>query len=256
MNFIRFAISLLASAIAILVGGFLTYLGAISLATTLGIYMFLNQESPDTGMTVNESLSRDGSAMIDFTASLTPWLIMFGELGIGLLLLFFGIRGLVRRLAKGPPAADEGDPRTDAGRAIQALFYGAGALFCLSLLLRSVFGMSDVLQVYYLGQDTNAVVENAWTTKGKFKYINHLSYSFTAEDGNVVTTEFEVPAKYFREHPYGAEIPVTYMANDPTSNLLPELVFLKEFTVFLAIYALLVVAGIRGFVRNAKALRG
>lgn len=249
MRVVSFCLRLVGSIAMIVAGGALMAWG---MKTLQNIYMLadaMSQQPAAVGEGTNwDMITRDGSALYE-GAALGAWVMIAGQLLVGLVLLVLGIRGMVKRLALGlPPAAEAAE--TPEGRIGHVLAFGAGAAFGLFLMVSSLVGNADQLVPKLMGESAMAVVTGGRTAQDRMRYYNYLAFQFETADGTRVRHETEVASRYLRKYETGAEIEVRYMRSDPARNMLPDTVSHTEFTIRLGFYAFLVVAGIAGVRRN------
>ena len=260
LSVLRFGISLLVHLTVTAIGAILTYMGVSSIFTTVLLYNLLETELPGTGITMNESLGEasgapDGLAF-DFFASMTPWLITFGTLIGGLVLLFLGGRGVWRRLRAGLPDEDEGDPKTGERRIGQTLIYGAGAAFGLFRIVLGLFDVADYALLYTSGGRAWAVIEREQDTvntpvKEPFTGM-FIEYRFLTADGQEVTSQTPISYELARQVQEGDQIKVFYSLRDPQKNRLPVEFDLMAVLIHFAVMGFLAVFGLRGLWRNLE----
>lgn len=188
-------------------------------------------------------------AEIAVAAGLMPWLIIGGQLVIGLVLLFYGVRGLVRRLAQGLPPPEEA-AETPQGRIGHALAYGAGAVAGGLILVSSVINNMDDLIPKMMGETTTARIIRSGTIEDRAGYHSKVAYQFRLADGSILQYEKSVPHSFARNHEQGMEIEIRYMPDNPDQHMIPSEKSYSEFVVRLGICLLLVVAGLAGVNRN------
>jgi hypothetical protein len=252
MSLFRYLFSLFANLVMIVLGGFLTYMGGLGLILTLQIYLFLESELPG-GKTMNQTLGELNGGEMDMFGDATPWLIMFGELLVGLPLLVFGVRGLLRRLKGGLPDEEEGLPETSAGRIGQAAVFLAGGLAGLVLLSSTLFKAYDYVSHVTNSARAEAIIEKRWRSGGTADEINgqyYVTYRFNTHAGETFVSKAAVPnfgGKAFTE---GNKIIVTYRPDDPKDNEWEELRSLSDYLFPFVMYTALVVGGLWGVKRN------
>jgi hypothetical protein len=252
MSLFRYLFSLFANLVMIVLGGFLTYMGGLGLILTLQIYLFLETELPG-GKTMNQTLGELNGGEMDMFGDATPWLIMFGELLVGLPLLVFGVRGLLRRLKGGLPDEEEGLPETSAGRIGQDAVFLAGGLAGLVLLSSTLFKAYDYVSHVTNSARAEAIIEKRWRSGGTADEINgqyYVTYRFNTHAGEAFVSKAAVPnfgGKAFTE---GNKIIVTYRPDDPKDNEWEELRSLSDYLFPFVMYTALVVGGLWGVKRN------
>lgn len=252
MSLFRFAVSIFANLIMALAGGFLTYLGSIGLLTTLQVYLLLEQALPGTDATMKEALGEADGRQLDLFADLTPWLIMFGELIVGLPLLIFGILGLFRRLQAGLPEEEEDTPTSTAGRLGQGLIYLAGGAVGLYLLTFAVIDVVDYAHLEVRAEKAEAVVDRNWKSNGQDGEPRgyYAIYRFQTLAGQTFTSKVKVPNFAGGHFTEGNRIVVNYLPSDPSINEWEGTRSLSDYAVPMAFYLLLVVGGFWGLKRN------
>ena len=207
-------------------------------------------------------IGRQAVATNHFTQTETNWaaLSTVGGLGIGLaiaglLLLFFGLRGLWRRVAAGMPAEDE-HAETPVGRLGSAAIFGAGALLGLLRLTLLLYAIGDQVVLQWTGIETSALVERKWRgdwappgTDQPPRIAYQLAIAFRAEDGGTIHQEKRVSGSFYHAVEEGSSIQVTYARQDPNDASLefigPRRVLIEAF-----IWIGLISAGLWGVRRN------
>lgn len=101
MSGFRFGVSVFINLIMTVSGGFLLYLGSVGFVMTLQLYLSLKVEVPAVEGALNDTMVVANDGWIDLFADATLWLIMVGQVLIGVPLLIFGVLGVVRRLQAG-----------------------------------------------------------------------------------------------------------------------------------------------------------
>jgi len=253
MSVLRYLISIVANLAMSVFGGFLTYMGGLGLFLTLQIYLFLEQDMPGSDTTLNETLGAMNGGPIDLFAEATPWLIMFGELLIGLPLLIFGVLGLVRRVKEGLPDEDEDQAETPVGRIAQALVYLAGGTIGGFLLISTLLGVFDYVSYVENSQRAEAIIDRNWRSDGADGEIRgsyYVTYRFQTHAGETVVSKAQVPNMAGNHFAEGNKIIVRYLTTDPNVNEWEELRSLSNAALPLIFYTVLVVGGIWGVRRN------
>ena len=140
----------------------------------------------------------------------------------GLVLLFFGVRGLWRRIQAGMPSEDEGRAVTSTGRLASAAVFGAGALLGLLRLTLLIYALGDQAMLAWTGVETNAVVSRKWDADwakagtNDPKRASHLiAFTFQTPQGATVEQETRVSAGLYHSIDVGSAVPVTYSPQDP-----------------------------------------
>lgn len=252
MSVFRYCFSLFANLVLMGLGGFLTYMGGLGLILTLQIYLFLETELPG-GRTMNQTLGELNGGEMDMFGDATPWLIMIGELGVGLPLLIFGLWGLMRRLRNGLPDEDDGVPETSAGRLGQALIYLTGGLAGLALLASTLFDTFDYVHHVANSQRAEAVIEQRWRSGGtadEIKGQSYVTYRFNTHGGETLVSKAMVPNFAGKTFVEGNRIIVTYRPENPQVNEWEELRSLSDFILPLLLYSALLIGGLWGVKRN------
>lgn len=253
MGVFRFAVSVFANLIMTVVGGFLLYLGSVGLVLTLQVYLFLETELPGAEASINDALGAANGGRMDLFAEATPWLIMVGQLLVGLPLLVFGVLGVVRRLQAGLPDEEEGLPETSAGRIGSTLVFLAGGLIGLKLMIFAVIDVTDYLQMEVRNERANAVIEKNWKSRGaedEDRGGYYATYRFRTHAGETIKSKVRVPnfaGKHFVE---GNRIVVSYLPGDPNTNEWVGIRSLSDFIFPLLLYGILVTGGFWGVKRN------
>ena len=258
MSVLRYGVSLLVNLAVTAIGAILAYMGISSLVTTILLYSFLETELPGSQTTMNEALGeatrQGGGVAFDFFADLTPWLITFGTLFGGLALLFFGGRGVWRRLRAGLPDEDEGDPRTAEGRIGHILIYGAGAAIGLLRIVIGLLDVADYAVLYTSGGRTWGVVEreqDTVRTKEKETFSGmFIDVRYQTADGQEMIAQTPISYELARIVEVGDRIEVMYSLSDPQRYRLPAKFDLLGVVIDFAIMGFLAVFGIRGLRRN------
>lgn len=223
-------------------------IAAGSLLLTLGGRAAFNTYQLFQALEGHETISASGTELA-IAAGFTPWLIIGGELVVGLVLLFYGLRGLIRRLLHGLPPPQEA-AETPQARVGHALAYGAGAIAGGLLLVSSLINNSENLIPKFIGETTTARIIQSGTARDRTGYHSMIAYQFTLPDGSVLRFQKEVPLKFVGNYEQGAEIEIRYMRDNPSQHMFPSEQSYTEFGVRLAICVLLVVAGFAGVNRN------
>ena len=248
MRIVGFVIHLAMAAGLIAAGGGILALGVKTSYTTYIMFQALADHADTIAMGQPEGAPMSGAALA-MAAGLTPWLIIGGELLVGLVLLFYGLRGLLRRLVEGlPPPAEAAE--TPEGRLGHALFYAACTAFGGLLLVSSLIKNADHLIPKLMGETASAKVIAARTTQDRMRYHHVLAYQFQTADGAVLRYETEVPASFLRKLEAGMEVAVRYMPGNPAQHMFPGAVSYTEYIVRLVIYIFVIGAGIAGVQRN------
>jgi hypothetical protein len=171
-------------------------------------------------------LNRDAREMIGEGG--TKMLVLVAAIGtglavIGFLLLFFGLRGLWRRIRAGMPSEDEGRAETTTGRLVSAAVFGAGALLGLLRLTVTTYAVGDQIVLAWTGVETNAVIVRKWSgdwsppgSERPPSAGRQIEFSFQTPDGKTIRREIRISGELYRAVEEGATIPVTYSAKDPT----------------------------------------
>lgn len=253
MSGFRFGVSVFANLIMTVIGGFLLYLGSVGLVLTLQVYLFLETEVPGAEATINDALGTANGGRMDLFADATPWLIMVGQLLIGLPLLIFGVLGVVRRLQAGLPDDDERLPETSAGRIGSSLVFLIGGLIGLKLMVFALIDVADHLQMEANHERAEAVIEKTWKSagpEGEERGAYYSIYRFRTLLGETVKSKVRVPnlaGKHFVE---GNRVLISYLPSDPNTNAWEGSRSLSDFILPLFFYAVLVVGGFWGVKRN------
>ena len=253
MSLFRFAISIFANLIMALAGGFLTYLGSVGLVMTLQVYLFLEQLRPGSEVSMKDTIGTANGAQLNLLAEATPWLIMFGELLIGLPLLVFGILGIVRRLQSGFPEEDEDTPETTTGRFGQALVYLAGGVIGLYLMTFAMIDAVDYASLELKGEKAEAVIDKKWKSggeDGERRGDYYATYRFQTHTGQIFVSKIKVPSFAGGHFGKGNGIIVNYLPGDPNINEWEGTYSLSDFALPLIFYAALVIGGFWGVRRN------
>ena len=256
MSLFRFSVGIFANLIMALAGGFLSYLGSIGLFTTLQVYLVLDQAVPGTGSSVNEALATANGSRLDPFADLTPWLILFGELFIGLPLLVFGILGLFRRLQSGLPDEEEDRPESLMGRFAQGSIYLAGGTVGLYLLTFAVIDVVDYANLEVSSEKAEAVVSENWKSTGQDGEQRggyYASYSFQTRAGEIFSAKTKVPNFAGGHFAEGNRIVVQYLPSDPAVNEWEGARSFSDYALPLMFYLVLVIGGFWGLKRNFSA---
>lgn len=249
----RYAVSIIASVIMMAIGGFLTFLGTMSLLTTLKVHLFLEQTLPGSETTVNDALDEMNGGGLDLFADAVPWLIMLGELSIGLALLIFGIFRLMRRLQSGLPEEDEGAPTTAGGHLGQLLLYGLGGIFGLYHLAFLSLDLASHLSLEIAGESAEATIEARWKSKGdndEERGVFYATYSYRTAAGQTFESKMRIPSHEGKHFVVGNRIMVNYLPIYPGFNEWAELRSLSDFILPMFFYAILLIGGFWGVMRN------
>ena len=236
-----------------LIGGFLAGTGLFALFATLNIYLILETDRSGTGMSFNDAQEAMGMERLDLFAEADPWLIMLGQLAVGLPLLFFGLRGLVRRIKAGLPEEHEGVAETSAGRLGQGLIYLAGSAVGAYLLLGTLLGAADFMEHRNNSLFSEAIIERIAKSdgsNGEAKGMRYADYAFFTQEGETIRSRMQVPIHPGKEFVEGGKIIVGYLTSDPTINEWEGLRSADDYLVNIAIYAALLIGGFWGMIRN------
>lgn len=253
MSVFRFGVSVFANLIMTVIGGFLLYLGGVGLFLTLQVYLFLETEIPGGEGTVNEVLGAANGGPLNLFADATPWLIMVGQLLIGLPMLVFGVLGFVRRLQTGLPDEDAGVPETSAGRIGSTLVFLIGGLIGLKLMFFAMLDVADQLQIEVNHERAEAVIEKTWKSAGtedEERGAYYSIYRFRTHAGEDVKSKVRVPNLAGKHFVAGNRVLVSYLPSDPDTNVWEGRRALSDFILPLFFYAVLVVGGFWGVKRN------
>lgn len=253
MRVLRYLLSLVANGIMTVVGGFLAGTGLFALFATLNIYLILEADRSGTGMSFNDAQEAMGMERLDLFAKVDPWLIMLGQLAVGLPLLFFGLRGLVRRIKAGLPEDHEGVAETSAGRLGQGLIYLAGSAVGAYLLLGTLLGAADFMEHRNNSLFSEAIIERISKSdgsQGEAKGMRYADYAFRTEKGEVVHGRMKVPNFPGKEFTEGGTIIVGFLPSDPSVHEWEGLRSADDYLINMAIYAALLIGGFWGMICN------
>lgn len=229
-------------------GGLLMTLGGTAAYNSYKMFQIVAEHADTIAAAQPQDAPLTGAELV-VAAGLMPWLFIAGELLIGLVLVFFGVRGLVRRLAQGLPPPDQAAD-TPQGRIWHALAYGAGAIAGSLLLVSSLVNNADHLIPKLMGETTTAKIIRSETTQDRTGYHSRLAYQFSVADGSILQYEKEVPHGFVRKHERGMEIEIRYMPDNPDRHMFPSEKSYDEFIVRLAICLVVAVVGFAGVNRN------
>ena len=253
MRVLRYLLSLVANGIMTVVGGFLAGTGLFALFSILSIHLFLETTIPGTDSSFNDALGETHSDRLDLFADAEPWLIVTGQLAVGLPLLFFGLRGLVRRIKAGLPEEHEGVAETSAGRLGQGLIYLAGSAVGAYLLLGTLLGAADFMEHRNNSLFSEAIIERIAKSdgsNGEAKGMRYADYAFFTQEGETIRSRMQVPINPGKEFVEGGKIIVGYLPSDPTINEWEGLRSADDYLINMAIYAALLIGGFWGMIRN------
>ncbi len=253
MRVFRFGFSVFTNLIMSVIGGFLLYLGGVGLLLTSEVYADI--ETGGAGLTsqANELLGPAGLGQMDGLAAAMPWLIIFGQLMTGLLLILFGILGLKRRLLTAFPDEDETLPATSGHRLGQVGVSIVSGLLGGFLMISTLVEFVDCLRVKLHNESTQAVVEKNWKSigaEGETRGAYYAIYRFRNRDGESIRSKVEVPnfgRKFFVE---GKRIIVSYQPGNPQINEWEGIRSIFDFILPILLYSLLLLGGIWGLKRN------
>lgn len=248
MRIINFFLYLAVYAGLIAGGGVLMALGSTAAYNSYKMFQVVQEHADTIALAQPENAPMSGAELV-VAAGLMPWLFIAGELLIGLVLMFFGVRGLVRRLAQGLPPPEKA-AETPQGRIWHALAYGAGAVAGSLLLVSSLINNADHLIPKLMGETTTAKIIRSETTQDRAGYHSRLAYQFSLADGSILQYEKEVPRSFVRKHERGTEIEIRYMPGNPGRHMFPSEKSYNEFVVRLGICLVVVVVGFAGVNRN------
>ncbi|TQV71264.1 DUF3592 domain-containing protein [Denitrobaculum tricleocarpae] len=249
MGIFRFGVSIFANLIMTVVGGFLLYFGSMSLVITALVFFVQDTEILDTEFTAREALATMNAGPMDLFADLTPWLIMFGQLLIGLPLVVFGIRGILKRLQAGVPDEDDGLPKTSLGRIGNTLVFLAGGLIGLKLMIFAMLDVADHLHVAASYVRAQAVVEKTWKSLGvedEQRGAYYSVYRFRTPSGEVFKSKIRVPHHAGNHFVEGNRVWIKYLPSNPSVTAWEAGQSLSDFILPLLFYAVLVVGGFWG----------
>lgn len=253
MRVLRYLLSLVANGILTVVGGFLAGTGLFALFSIFSVHLFLETTIPGTDSSFNDVLGETHSGRLDLFADAEPWLIVTGQLVVGLPLLFFGLRGFVRRLKAGLPDVDEGVAETSAGRLFSGLVYLAGSTVGAYLLFFTVLETVEFVEQQSNSIYSEAIIERIAKSDGRndektgWRYAD---YYFQTAEGETVRSRMPVPAHPGPAFVEGGRIVVGYLPGDPSVNEWQGLRSADDYLVNIAIYAALLIGGFWGMVRN------
>ncbi len=253
MGVFRFGVSIFANLIMTVVGGFMLYFGSMSLVITALFFLVQETEILDTEVTTTEALATMNAGPTDLFADLTPWLIMFGQLIIGLPLVVLGIRGILKRLQAGIPEEDEGLPKTSVGRIGNILVFLAGGLIGLKLMIFAMLDVADHLHVDASYIRAEAVVEKTWKSPGaedEQRGAYYSMYRFRTPSGEVYKSKIRVPRRAGNHFVEGNRVWIKYLPSNPSVTAWEAGESLSDFIPPLFFYAVLVAGGFWGVKRN------
>lgn len=253
MNQLNYIISLAANLAMAIIGAVLTVLGLINLTLTYLFVSFLEQEVAE-GTTLNEALGDgESGALFDFASETETLIYMIGKLVIGGPLLFFGLRGLIRRIRDGVPDGTEDLPRQGEIKIGSVLVYGVGALVGFLLLVTRLSPFADEVRLLLAGETVVAVVEQDWRSDGSDGNVNgsrYVTYAFETVEGAAVSNTTMVTMSDASAYVLGGRVHVTYSPGDPTFNQPTHRVTPEDYLLWLLIYAAVMAGGIWGVMRN------
>ncbi len=256
MRLFRYLLSLVANGIMTVVGAFLTGTGIFALFSTLSVYLYLETSIPGTDATLNDALGMANGGRMDLFAEAEPWLIMFGQLAVGVPLLFFGLRGLVRRIKAGLPDEDEGAAETSAGRIGQGLVYLAGSAVGGYLMFFTLLDTVDFIDHQSNSLYSEAVIERIAKSdgsNGEAPGLRYADFYFQTQEGETVRGRMQVPFNPGKEFVEGGKIVVGFLPSDPSVHEWQGLRSVDDYLINIAIYGALLLGGLWGAYRNVFA---
>lgn len=252
---VRYLISIIVHLVMLAIGGFLTFAGATSLLTVLSLQTLFGFRPVESEPSLGEWLFEIPDMASLWFADLTPWLITGGYLVFGLPLVFFGARGIVRRVQRGLPTEEDGIAHSSAGRIGQLLLYGIGILFGLSGVVFGAIEIAGPAQLYLSGERGVAVIELEWNatqTEDKSDTGFFVAYLFDTADGETIRASTQAPVAFVRKTEDGDRVPVIYSAADPSVNLLPDTYDVESLAGFFAFRFFLIGFGLWGIRRTLR----
>ncbi len=166
----------------------------------------------------------------------------------GLGLLYFGVRGLVRRVQLGLPSEEEGVGKTPLSRLGSIAIYGAALCFGLYSIGVSIVPGVQMAWLVLNGVTTTATITGFVPTDDPKYWI--VKYRFTTEDGQTIddtTFEdgYEKPSTRII-----SSFNVTYLADNPAQHDVTEYYSHANFVLFMVLRLAIVLVGAWGVIKN------
>lgn len=166
---------------------------------------------------------------------------------VGIVLLFFAVRGLIARIRAGLPSDDEAVGKSFFSRVLNALIYGAGFAFGAFSLAVSIGPGLQMATAVATGITVEATVLGFDAGDGPRAYT--ANFEFTA-DGRHFTGTYPVTSSNPPTTRLLPDIKVTYPAGRPEQFQVTEEYSHSSFLFFLAFRIFLVVGGLWGLMKN------
>lgn len=238
------------------IGGFLCFAGVTSLLTVFALQTAFSLRPVAAGPSVGELMFETSDFGELWLQDMTPWLITFGYLVVGLPLVYFGAQGLKRRVQLGLPDEDEGLARSPVGLTVQILLSGIGLVFGLFGVVTGLFDLAEPATLYVSGHKTSAVIEREWNstqTEDKTDSGLYASYAFETADGQTIRESTSIPSWFARKIEEGDRIEVLYDPGDASIHSLPGLYDTVDLLTYFGIQLLMIWLGVWGLRRALRA---
>lgn len=251
MNQINYLIAFLANLAMIVIGGILICLGVIQVLGTIGFMAILEQDFMD-GQTVGEAMG-NGQGALDPMSAPSLWLFMVGKIVLGGPLIYFGVRGLMRRVHAGVPDETEELPEPGEINLKNVLIYGAGALVGFLLLISRLMPFADEMILTVAGETVTGVVDREWQSDGsdgEQRGKLYVTYVFDTRTGELVTDKTGVRTTDRGFIVENGRLNVTYLPSNPAFNMPTHRLAPEDYLFKILLLSGVFFVGVWGVMRN------